>query len=61
MTKQEITDLNSALDDFLFALTLDMPDAQSLEEYTTEDAGRRWENFLTLKATVRNLYLEANN
>lgn len=61
MTKQEITDLDQALSDFLFALTLDMPDAQSLEEYTTEDAGRRWENFLILKSAVRNLYLEASN
>jgi len=56
-----VSELDSALNDFLLALTLELPDAQSLEEGDTEDAKFRWENFLILKSAVRNLYLEANN
>lgn len=56
-----VSDLDIALDDFLMALTLDLPDAQSIEDPTTEDAERRWDNFMTLKATVRNFYLAYEN
>lgn len=55
------TDLELALSDFLFALTLDMPDAMALEFPEEPESKKRWDNFLALKATVRNLYLEANN
>lgn len=56
-----VSDLDIALDDFLMALTLDLPDAQSIEDPTTKDAERRWDNFMTLKATVRNFYLAYEN
>ena len=61
MTKQEIANLDKALDDFLFALTLDMPDAMALEFPEEPESKKRWGNFLALKSAVRNLYLEARN
>ncbi len=61
MNARQQAELEIALQDFLFALALDLPDAQSLEDPTTEDAERRWDNFMTLKATVRNFYLAYEN
>lgn len=57
MNARQHAELEVALQDFLFALALDLPDAQSLEDPTTLDARFRWNNFITLKAAVRNLYL----